>query len=33
LLRELRSIYRHDQETNPISQEWILATAPALEFS
>jgi 2-polyprenyl-6-methoxyphenol hydroxylase-like FAD-dependent oxidoreductase len=33
LLRELRSIYRLEQETNPISQEWILTTAPALEFS
>jgi hypothetical protein len=32
-LRELRSIYRHEQTTNPISQDWILGTAPALEFS
>lgn len=33
LLRELRSVYRHEQKTNPISQDWILGTVPALEFS
>jgi flavin-dependent dehydrogenase len=32
-LRELRSIYRHDQTTNPISQDWIISTAPAFGFS
>jgi flavin-dependent dehydrogenase len=32
-LRELRSIYRHEQTTSPISQEWILGAAHALEFS
>jgi len=32
-LRELRTVYRHEQPTNPISQDWILGTAPALEFS
>ena len=32
-LRELRSIYRHEQTTNPISQDWILSTAPAFGFS
>ncbi len=33
LLQELRSVYRHEQMTNPISRDWILDTAPALEFS
>jgi flavin-dependent dehydrogenase len=28
-LRELRSIYRQEQPANPISQDWILSTAPA----
>lgn len=32
LLQELRSIYRHEQTTNPISSEWIVSPAPALEF-
>jgi flavin-dependent dehydrogenase len=32
-LRELRSIYRHEQTISPISQEWILGAARALEFS
>ncbi|BBX44794.1 lycopene cyclase family protein [Mycobacterium cookii] len=32
-LRDLRAIYREDQVTNPISRDWILGTAPALEFS
>jgi 2-polyprenyl-6-methoxyphenol hydroxylase-like FAD-dependent oxidoreductase len=31
-LRELRSIYRHEQATNPISRDWILSTAPAFGF-
>lgn len=30
LLRELRSSYRREQTTNPISTDWILSTAPAL---
>ncbi len=29
-LRELRSAYRHDQEDNPLSRDWILGSAPAL---
>lgn len=33
LLRELRSVYRHEQAINPISQDWILGTVPALEAS
>jgi len=33
LLRELRSIYRLEQVTNPISQDWILRTTPAFEYS
>jgi len=33
VLRDLRSIYRHEQTISPISQEWILGAAPALEFS
>jgi hypothetical protein len=33
LLRELRSIYRHEQAINPLSQDWLLRSAPALEFS
>ncbi len=32
-LQELRSTYRQEQLTNPISREWIVRTAPALEFS
>ncbi|WP_343709498.1 lycopene cyclase family protein [Mycobacterium sp.] len=33
LLRELRSVYRHEQLTNPIGDGWVLGAAPALEFS
>ncbi|MDP7701143.1 tryptophan 7-halogenase [Mycobacterium sp. TY815] len=33
LLRELRSVYRHEQPTNPIGRDWIVGAAPALEFS
>jgi 2-polyprenyl-6-methoxyphenol hydroxylase-like FAD-dependent oxidoreductase len=33
LLRELRSTYRQEQSVDPLSQGWIVATAPALEFS
>ncbi|GFG66667.1 halogenase [Mycobacterium kubicae] len=29
-LRQLRSTYRQEQPNNPISQEWIVRTAPAL---
>lgn len=29
LLRDLRSVYRHEQPTNPITEGWILSTAPA----
>jgi flavin-dependent dehydrogenase len=32
-LRELRSAYRQEQDADPLSQEWIVRTAPALEFS
>ncbi len=32
-LQELRSVYRHEQTANPLSHEWIVSTAPALEFS
>jgi 2-polyprenyl-6-methoxyphenol hydroxylase-like FAD-dependent oxidoreductase len=32
-LRELRSTYRQEQIINPLSQEWIVDTAAALEFS
>ncbi|MFI5507924.1 NAD(P)/FAD-dependent oxidoreductase [Mycobacterium sp. NPDC051804] len=31
LLRELRSIYRHDQATSPVSDDWIVVTSPALQ--
>ena len=31
LLRDLRSIYRHEQAVNPISDDWIVTTAPALQ--
>jgi flavin-dependent dehydrogenase len=31
LLRELRSIYRHDQATSPVSDAWIVTTSPALQ--
>lgn len=33
LLRELRSVYRHEQATNPVSRDWIVATSPALQSS
>ena len=33
LLRELRSISRREQTTNPIRHDWILGAAPALEAS
>nr|WP_205873657.1 lycopene cyclase family protein [Mycobacterium gordonae] len=32
-LQELRAIYRREQAINPISEEWIVSTTPALEFS
>ena len=32
-LRELRSTYRRHQDADPLSQDWIVRTAPALEFS
>jgi 2-polyprenyl-6-methoxyphenol hydroxylase-like FAD-dependent oxidoreductase len=32
-LRELRSTYRHEQSISPLSQDWIIGAAPALEFS
>lgn len=32
-LRELRTVYRHEQTHNPISQDWILGAVPALEFN
>ena len=33
LLREMRSVYRREQEINPVSDGWIIATAPALQSS
>lgn len=33
LLRELRSIYRHEQLANPVGQGWLLGSAAALEAS
>jgi 2-polyprenyl-6-methoxyphenol hydroxylase-like FAD-dependent oxidoreductase len=33
LLRELRSIYRHEQTVNPLSPQWIIGLTPALEFT
>ena len=33
LLRELRSTYRQEQGGDPLSQDWIVRTAAALEFS
>jgi hypothetical protein len=33
LLRELRSVYRREQATNPVSGDWIVATTPALQSS
>jgi 2-polyprenyl-6-methoxyphenol hydroxylase-like FAD-dependent oxidoreductase len=32
-LRELRSTYRREQNISPLSEDWIIAAAPALEFS
>ena len=32
-LRELRSTYRNEQNISPLSQDWIVGTTPALEFS
>ena len=32
-LRELRSAYRREQDADPLSHDWIVRTAPALEFS
>ncbi len=32
-LWELRTTYRRQQDTDPLSQDWIVRTAPALEFS
>ena len=32
LLHELRSVYRQEQASNPISGGWIVATSPALSF-
>jgi flavin-dependent dehydrogenase len=31
LLQELRSAYRNDQATNPLSGDWIVATSPILQ--
>jgi hypothetical protein len=33
LLRELRSVYRREQVANPISGDWIVPAAPALQPS
>ncbi|BBZ17982.1 halogenase [Mycolicibacterium gadium] len=33
LLRELRSVYRREQASNPVSGDWIVATTPALQSS
>lgn len=33
LLRELRSIYRHEQAVNPINDDWIVTGVPALQSS
>lgn len=30
ILRDLRSVYRREQTTNPLSRDWIASTAPAL---
>jgi hypothetical protein len=32
-LRELRSTYREEQSIDPLSQEWIVDTTPALQFN
>ena len=31
LLRELRSVYRQEQGSNPVSGDWIVATSPVLQ--
>ena len=33
LLHELRSTYRQEQSSRPISGDWIVATSPALQSS
>jgi flavin-dependent dehydrogenase len=33
LLQELRSTYRHEQASNPVSGDWIVATSPILQTS
>jgi 2-polyprenyl-6-methoxyphenol hydroxylase-like FAD-dependent oxidoreductase len=33
LLRELRFTYRREQASNPVSGDWIVTTAPALQWS
>jgi flavin-dependent dehydrogenase len=33
LLHELRSVYRHEQTSNPMSGDWILLTSPVLASS
>jgi flavin-dependent dehydrogenase len=33
LLQELRSAYRHEQASNPVSGDWIVATSPILQPS
>jgi hypothetical protein len=32
-LRDLRSTYRHEQSISPLSDDWIIGTTPALQFS
>ena len=31
LIREMRSIYRHEQKTRPVSADWIVTASPALQ--
>ena len=31
LIREMRSIYRHEQKTRPVSPDWIVTASPALQ--
>ncbi|MEZ0356395.1 NAD(P)/FAD-dependent oxidoreductase [Mycobacterium sp. SA01] len=33
LLHELRSVYRHRQDNDPLSSDWIVSTSPALQTS
>jgi flavin-dependent dehydrogenase len=33
LLQELRSTYRHEQASNPVSGDWIVTTSPVLQSS